>query len=142
MTAQRTTIRRPLRAAGTAIGGCAPAAAGSRSRDADDRERERTVDLHLIQALHQTRRLADAHGEEPGWDTLRARLDAVLAAVTDDARDPTTESIGVQRIDRAAIPEDTTRVVAALTALHDHPVPEQLERATAAVEDLGDAVGA
>jgi hypothetical protein len=100
------------------------------------------VDLHLIQALHETRGLADRHADEPGWDTLRTRIDAVLAAVTDDARDPTTESIGVQRIDRAALPADTSGVVAALTALHDHPVPEQLERATAAVDDLGDAVGA
>jgi hypothetical protein len=99
------------------------------------------VDFHFIQALHETRELADEHAGEPGWEQLRGQVDALLERLTDDAGDPTTEALGAQRIDRSAIPaEEAALATAALMAVHDRQDDEQLELARNAVQDLEDAL--
>ncbi len=67
----------------------------------------------------------------------------VLGQLTEDAGDPTTEAIGVQRIDRTvAVDEEQAHLAAAaMAALHDRPEPEQLELARAAIQQLDDAIG-
>jgi hypothetical protein len=100
------------------------------------------VDFHFIQALHETRELADDHGDEPGWADLRQQVDRLLDRLTEDAGDPTTEAIRAQRIDRNAIPAEEAKVaIAALMAIHDRPDDEQLELARDAVQELEDALG-
>lgn len=99
--------------------------------------------FNLIQALHETHELAEDHGDDPGWTEIRNQVDEVLDQLTHGAGDPTTEAIGVQRIDRTvAVDEEQAELAAAaMTALHDRPEPEQLELARAALQQLHDAIG-
>jgi|GEM_PF-5596635 len=99
--------------------------------------------FNLIQALHETHELAEDHGDDPGWAEVRERVDEVLDQLTAGAADPTTEQIGVQRIDRTVqVDEEQAELAAAaMAALHDRPEPEQLELARAALQQLHDAIG-
>jgi hypothetical protein len=99
--------------------------------------------FNLIQALHQTHELAEDHGDEPGWTEVRQQVDDALERLTHGAGDPTTEAIGVQRIDRTvALDEEQAELAAAaMAALHDRPEPEQLELARAALQQLHEAIG-
>lgn len=98
--------------------------------------------LNLIQALHETRELTAEHPDHPGWTDLRARIEAILDKLTEDAHDPITEALGAQRLDRTReiATEQAQLAVAALMALHDRQRDEQLELARAAVEDLADSI--
>lgn len=99
--------------------------------------------FNLIQALHETHELAEDHADEPGWTEVRQQVDDALERLTHGAGDPTTEAIGVQRIDRtvALDQEQAELAAAAMAALHDRPEPEQLELARAALQQLHDAIG-
>jgi hypothetical protein len=97
--------------------------------------------FNLVQTLTETRSLARDHAGDPAWDALAARVEAVIERLTEDADDPTTPAIGRQRLVRPAIDvEDAQLAAAALRAVHDRPDEQQLELATAAVEDLDDAL--
>lgn len=98
--------------------------------------------FNLIQALQETRGLAEDHAGDPAWDELRARIDTVLDGLTFDEDDPTTPALGAQRIDRTVdiAPEQAELAAAALAAVHDRPEEQQLDLARAAVEDLADAI--
>ena len=99
------------------------------------------MDFHLVQALQETRRLAEDHAGEEGWDELGREVDDVLAKLTTDADDPTTPSLGAQRLDATVeLPDDAHLAAAALTAVHDRPEPEQLELARDAVQHLHEAI--
>ena len=99
------------------------------------------MDFHLVQALHETRNLAEDHAGEDGWNELAREVDDVLARLTDDAKDPTTPQIGAERLDATVeLPDDAHLAAAALMAVHDRPEPEQLELARDAVHHLADAL--
>lgn len=99
------------------------------------------MDFHLVQALHEARELADEHDGDDGWGELRDQVDRILARVTGDADDPSTESVGAQRITRPDVtPPEAERAIAALMAVHDLPDDRQLDLARDAVQDLEDAL--
>jgi hypothetical protein len=97
----------------------------------------------LIQALQETRALAGDHLDDPEWQQIHDEVDQVLDRLTEDADDPTTPALGVQRINRTvALDEEQAELAAAaMAALHDRPEPEQLELARAALQQLDDAIG-
>ena len=98
--------------------------------------------FNLVQALQETRSLADDHPDDPAWDALRSQIDDVLAVLTDDdsVGDP-IEPDGTGRLVRTDIDvEEAQMAAAALMAVHDRPQEEQLELARAAVENLADAL--
>lgn len=103
------------------------------------------MDFHLVQALHETRELADEHDGDDGgagWRELRDQVDAILTRLTDDDADATTsEGPGAQRIVRPDVtPPEAERAIAALMAVHDLPDDRQLDLARDAVQDLDDAL--
>jgi hypothetical protein len=99
------------------------------------------VTFNLVQALQETRALTEDHPDDPAWMALQARVDAVLDQLTDDAKDPTTPALGSQRLRRPPIEvEEAELAAAALMAVHDRPERHQLDLATAAVDDLADAI--
>jgi hypothetical protein len=99
------------------------------------------VTFNLVQALQETRALTEDHPDDPAWMALQARVDAVLDQLTDDAKDPTTPALGSQRLRRPPIDvEEAELAAAALMAVHDRPERHQLDLATAAVDDLADAI--
>ena len=100
------------------------------------------MDFHLVQALHETIDLALRHPDDPSWAELRDQVERVLDRIGESSGDPTTEAIGIDRIDRSVIdPEQAERAVAALMAVHDREDHEQLELAHEAIQDLEDALG-
>lgn len=100
------------------------------------------MDFHLIQALHETRELADEHAGEDGWGQLRDQVEAILDRLTsDETDDPTVEGPGAQRLVRPeATPPEAERAIAALMAVHDLPDDRQLDLARDAVQELEDAL--
>jgi hypothetical protein len=99
------------------------------------------VDFHLVQALHETRELAQRRAGE-GWAEIEALSDSLLQRIGRGSSDPTTEAVGFDRIDRDAIaPEEAERAVAALMAVHDREDDEQVDLARTALQDLRDAMG-
>jgi hypothetical protein len=100
------------------------------------------VDFTLIQALQETRELASAHGGEPGWDRIQERVGRLLDRFTEEVDDVGVPEGGADRINREAIDQEAAeRAVAALLAVADRTVGDELELADAALEDLEDAVG-
>lgn len=93
--------------------------------------------FNLIQALQETRALADDHPDDPEWVQLRARVDEVLDELTEDGESPTAGVSGP-----AVDATHAELAAAALMAVYDRPEEEQLELARAAVEDLADEVTA
>ena len=99
------------------------------------------MDFHLVQALQETRRLAEDHAGEEGWDQLGNEVDDVLDRLTTGAKDPTTPVLGAERLDATVeLPDDAHLAAAALMAVHDRPEPEQLQLARDAVQHLRDAI--
>lgn len=99
------------------------------------------MDYHLIQALHETRELADEHEGEDGWAQLRDQVDRILDRLTLDGDDPTTERLGAQRIARPAVtPPEAERAIASLMAVNEMPDDRRLDLARDAVQDLDDAL--
>ena len=100
------------------------------------------MEFRIIQALQETRALAEDHPDGAGWSELAEQIDQVLAELTEDAHDPTTPALGAQRIDRTrTIDEDRAELAAAaLMAVHDRPEPQQLELARSAVQELADSI--
>ena len=99
------------------------------------------MDFHLVQALDETRKLAEDHAGEDGWDRLATEIDGVLERLTSGADDPTTPAMGVERLDATVpIPDDAHLAAAALMAVHDRPEPEQLELARDAVQHLSESL--
>lgn len=101
-----------------------------------------TVDFNLIQALQETRELAASHDGEPGWDRIQQRVETLLDRLTEQVDDAAVKEGGVDRINRDAIDQETAqRAVAALLAVADRTVGDEVELADEALEDLEDAVG-
>lgn len=100
------------------------------------------MDFHLIQALHETRELAEEHDGEPGWRELRDQVDGILERLTGDGDDASyTEPVGAKRMVRPDVtPPEAERAVAALMAVQDLPDDRQLDLARDAVQDLEDAL--
>lgn len=95
--------------------------------------------FNLIQALQETRELADDHPDNPEWEQLRTRIDEVIDAIDEDADDPSQSKDAAARTSHMAVdPTHADLAAAALMAVHDRPEEEQLELARAAVEDLAD----
>ena len=100
------------------------------------------MDFNLIQALQETRELAAAHDGEAGWDRVQARVERLLARLTLEVDDVAVQEGGVDRINRDAIDQEAAgRAIAALLAVADRTVGDELELADEALEDLEDAVG-
>lgn len=100
------------------------------------------MDFNLIQALQETRELAAAHEGEPGWDRVLTRVERLLDRLTHEVDDAAIRESGVDRINRDAIDrESAERAIAALLAVADRTVGDELELADEALEDLEDAVG-
>ena len=96
--------------------------------------------FNLIQALQETRDLADDHPDDPEWSRLRSRIDEVIDEIDDDG-DPAVSPNGRARVSHATVdPTHADLAAAALMAVHDRPEEEHLELARAAVEDLADDV--
>lgn len=101
-----------------------------------------TVDFNLIQALQETRELAASHDGEPGWDRIQHRVETLLDRLTERVDDAAIKEGGVDRINREAIDQEAAeRAVAALLAVADRTVGDELELADEALQDLEDAVG-
>lgn len=99
------------------------------------------VDFTLIQALQETRELAAAHDGEPGWERIQARVERLLDRLTEEVDDAAIKEGGFDRIDREAIDQGAAqRAVAALLAVADRTVGDELELADEALEDLEDAI--
>jgi hypothetical protein len=102
------------------------------------------VDFSLIQALQETRELAASHQGEEGWDRIQARVERLLDRFTIEVDDVAVGEGrgGIDRINREAIDEEAAgRAVAALLAVADRTVGDELDLADEALEDLEDAVG-
>lgn len=98
-----------------------------------------SIVFNLIQALQETRELADDHPDDPEWSRLRSRIDEVIDEIDDS--DPATAPNGHARVSLATVdPTHADLAAAALMAVHDRPEEEHLELARAAVEDLADDV--
>jgi hypothetical protein len=101
--------------------------------------------FNLVQALYETRSMADDHPDDERWQSLREKVDHVLGRLTDQAGvgEPISPDMPVGRLDRDgphAASEEADRAAAALMAVHDRPEPEQLDLASAAVDDLADTL--
>ena len=97
--------------------------------------------FNLVQALTEARSLAADHAGDPSWDALAVRVDAVIDRLTDDVEHPPMPVAGGRRLTRPRIDvEDAELAAAALMAVHDRPEDQHLELATAAVEELADAL--
>jgi hypothetical protein len=100
------------------------------------------MDFTLIQALQETRELAAAHTGEPGWDRVLARVESLLDRLTEQVDDAAIKEGGADRINREVIDQEAAgRAVAALLAVADRTVGDELELADEALEDLEDAIG-
>ena len=100
------------------------------------------MDFTLVQALQETRELAAANAGEPGWDRVQDRVERLLDRLTHEVDDAGRAEGGVDRIDRDLIDQQAAeRAVAALLAVADRTVGDELELADAALEDLEDAIG-
>jgi hypothetical protein len=100
------------------------------------------VDFTLIQALQETRELAASHDGEPGWDRVEARVERLLDLLTEQVDDAAIKEGGVDRINRRAIDQGAAqRAVAALLAVADRTVGDELELADEALADLEDTIG-
>jgi hypothetical protein len=100
------------------------------------------MDFNLIQALQETRELASSHDGEAGWDRVQARVERLLDRLTHEVDDAAIKEGGVDRINRDAIDQESAgRAIAALLAVADRTVGDELELADEALEDLEDAVG-
>lgn len=107
-----------------------------------DTRTDATVDFTLIQALQETRELAASHHGEPGWDRVLSRVESLLDRLTEQVDDAAIKEGGVDRINRDAIDQEAAgRAVAALLAVADRTVGDELELADEALEDLEDAIG-
>jgi hypothetical protein len=112
--------------------------------DARDTTQETSVDFSLIQALQETRELAASHEGEPGWDRVQARVERLLDRLTIEVDDVAVGEGqgGIDRIDRELIDQQAAeRAVAALLAVADRTVGDELDLADEALEDLEDAIG-
>lgn len=107
-----------------------------------------TQDFHIVQVLHESRRLAASRLEEDehtsGWRELEGRLGRIIERLGTAGQEPATPpAVGIDRMDRDSftIEQDTTdNAVASLMALADRPDEDQLELANRAVRDLEDSL--
>jgi hypothetical protein len=100
------------------------------------------VDFNLIQALQETRELAASHEGEPGWGRIEARVARLVDLLTEEVGDAAIKEGGVDRINRQAIDQGAAqRAVAALLAVADRTVGDELELADEALADLEDTIG-
>lgn len=102
------------------------------------------MDFALIQALQETRELASAHEGETGWERVQQRVERLLDRLTIEVDDAAVAEGrgGIDRINRDAIDEQAAgRAVAALLAVADRTVGDELDLADEALEDLEDAIG-
>ena len=112
------------------------------SRGRDTRTEATVVDFTLIQALQETREMAASHDEEPGWERIEARVERLLDLLTEEVGDAAIKEGGVDRINRQAIDQEAAqRAVAALLAVADRTVGDELELADEALADLEDTIG-
>lgn len=105
-----------------------------RDKKSPQSSHRRTQDMQLVQALTETRRLAEGRTDDPGWQELHERTDRMLEVMGSvESGEPQEATFaGVDRIDRRGIQldaEDADRVAASLMALSDRPDDRQVEQA-------------
>jgi hypothetical protein len=122
-------------------GRCGPATTVHHAGDSDRlADKDRGVDLDLVQSLHQTQRLLAERQDDERFPAFAAAVDAVLAQyqVRTRSQPVAYPEEGADRIDRTRPdgPEERDRVRAALMAFADEPTEANAAHARAALDDL------